>query len=374
MKSQNIQYVPALDHLRGFAALLVLFYHGVFGIYHDLTTVPPVLAYTDEMLPKADFFLSAFVYEGHSGVALFMVLSGFIFTIGTHGHDISYWQFIRNRFLRTYPLFLFMLFIGVYANPASFDFSGLLQSIFFFANMPGSAIGGAFTNVHWAVAVEWQFYLIFPFLIYFVRQQGLRVVFGMIFLLIIMRSLIYLEELSVRELTYMTIVGRLDQFLIGICIGVYYLKRFKKDLMHDCLFVASLALVAAALYLFNLNGGLLTDQYSKVWWPTIEGGMWAAFILGYLSFSRWVPKLVSAVLIKLGVISYSVYLLHFVLVDITIKQGWLVDVGPDNIIGSAYATSVLVILPLSLAVSIMTYHFIEKPFLKLRGVYRQPIK
>tara|TARA_B110000459_G_C16550681_1_gene466587 strand:- start:861 stop:1430 length:570 start_codon:yes stop_codon:yes gene_type:complete len=189
-----------------------------------------------------------------------------------------------------------------------------------------------------------------------------------------MRSLIYLEELSVRQLTYMTIVGRLDQFLIGICIGVYYLKRFKKDLMHDCLFVASLALVAAALCLFNLNGGLLTDQYSKVWWPTIEGGMWAAFILGYLSFSRWVPKLVSAVLIKLGVISYSVYLLHFVLVDITIKQGWLVNVGPDNIIGSAYATSVLVILPLSLAVSIMTYHFIEKPFLKLRGVYRQPIK
>jgi len=112
LKSQNIQYVPALDHLRGFAALLVLFYHGVFGIYHDLTTVPPVLAYTDEMLPRADFFLSAFIYEGHSGVALFMVLSGFIFTVGTHGHGISYWQFIRNRFLRTYPLFLFMLLSG----------------------------------------------------------------------------------------------------------------------------------------------------------------------------------------------------------------------------------------------------------------------
>jgi peptidoglycan/LPS O-acetylase OafA/YrhL len=85
LKSQNIQYVPALDHLRGFAALLVLFYHGVFGIYHSLTTEPPVLAYTDEMLPTADFFLAAFVYEGHSGAALFMLLSGFILTIGTLG-------------------------------------------------------------------------------------------------------------------------------------------------------------------------------------------------------------------------------------------------------------------------------------------------
>jgi peptidoglycan/LPS O-acetylase OafA/YrhL len=67
LKSQNI---TALDHLRGFAALLALFYHDVFGIYYSLTTPPPpVLAYTDEMLPKADFFLSAFVYEGDSGAA-----------------------------------------------------------------------------------------------------------------------------------------------------------------------------------------------------------------------------------------------------------------------------------------------------------------
>ncbi|MFT6093277.1 MAG: peptidoglycan/LPS O-acetylase OafA/YrhL [Pseudohongiellaceae bacterium] len=44
LKSQNIQYIPALDHLHGFGALLVIFYHGVFGIYHALTAVPPVLA------------------------------------------------------------------------------------------------------------------------------------------------------------------------------------------------------------------------------------------------------------------------------------------------------------------------------------------
>jgi peptidoglycan/LPS O-acetylase OafA/YrhL len=82
LKSQNI---TALDHLRGFAALLALFYHDVFGIYYSLTTPPPVLAYTDEMLPTADFFLAAFVYEGHSGAALFMLLSGFILTIDTLG-------------------------------------------------------------------------------------------------------------------------------------------------------------------------------------------------------------------------------------------------------------------------------------------------
>jgi peptidoglycan/LPS O-acetylase OafA/YrhL len=76
----------------------------------------------------------------------------------------------------------------------------------------------------------------------------------------------------------------------------------------------------------------------------------------------------------LGVISYSHYLLHFVLVDITIKQGWLVHFAPDNILGKAYLTSAFVILPLSILVFIMTCLLIEKPFFKLRGAYSQPTK
>ena len=96
MQSSNIAYVPALDHIRAYAALLALFYHGLqlfwhqaaygslFDATHWLATGNPLLA---------------LLVEGHTAVALFMVLSGFIFTWGAKGRNIVYRSFIRNRLL-----------------------------------------------------------------------------------------------------------------------------------------------------------------------------------------------------------------------------------------------------------------------------------
>ena len=57
--------------------------------------------------------LTVVLFEGHTGVALFMVLSGYILASGTFGKDISYAGFLRNRFLRIFPLLIVVL--GVFA-------------------------------------------------------------------------------------------------------------------------------------------------------------------------------------------------------------------------------------------------------------------
>ena len=117
MQSSNIAYVPALDHIRAYAALLALFYHGLqlfwhqaaygslFDATHWLATGNPLLA---------------LLVEGHTAVALFMVLSGFIFTWGAKGRNIVYRSFIRNRLLRTYPLFIALIVLGISAMPEHF--------------------------------------------------------------------------------------------------------------------------------------------------------------------------------------------------------------------------------------------------------------
>ena len=158
MKSKNIGYIPALDQIRGFAALLILFYHGLTLISYQLMYASP---FKFEHWLEAKTVISALIIDGHTAVALFMVRSGFIFTIGTYGGEVKYKYFIGNRFLRTSPLFLLMLFAGIASFPGQFDIAGFLQTVFFLGNLKGAISAGQFTAMFWAVAVEWQFYLVF---------------------------------------------------------------------------------------------------------------------------------------------------------------------------------------------------------------------
>jgi peptidoglycan/LPS O-acetylase OafA/YrhL len=62
------------------------------------------------------------------------VLSAFVFTVGSTNRDLNFTGFYRNRLLRTYPLFLFFLALGILFNTENFSWAGLLRSIFFMAN------------------------------------------------------------------------------------------------------------------------------------------------------------------------------------------------------------------------------------------------
>ena len=103
MQSSNIKYLPAIDHLRAYAALLIVFYHGLHLFSYQIRFQRPF--FFDNWLQTKNV-LMAFLTEGHTAVSLFMVLSGFIFVYGVYGRKIDGKRFIYNRFLRTYPLFL----------------------------------------------------------------------------------------------------------------------------------------------------------------------------------------------------------------------------------------------------------------------------
>jgi peptidoglycan/LPS O-acetylase OafA/YrhL len=100
VKSSSIRYIPTVDHLRAFAAL-VDFYHGMQRLGSFLRTSSESFdgRWTFSKNPLA------LVAERHSAVALFRVLRGFIFTYGAAVRAISYWQFLANRMRRIAPLF-----------------------------------------------------------------------------------------------------------------------------------------------------------------------------------------------------------------------------------------------------------------------------
>ena len=121
MKSTNFGYIPALDHLRGFAAVLVLFFHSSHLVSHKLIYGTP---YDPANWARSrESIHGAGIIEGHTAVSLFFLLSGFVFTVGSLQKKLSYVGFYRNRLLRTYPLFLFFLILGIAFNTENFSFS-----------------------------------------------------------------------------------------------------------------------------------------------------------------------------------------------------------------------------------------------------------
>lgn len=368
MESKNIQYVPGIDHLRAFAATLIVLYHG--------TQMGEWEGRAQRDLPAAGWPLAknpftALVFEGHTSVALFMVLSGFIFTYGAYGHSVRYWPFLKNRFLRTYPLFLVLVALGAASHPGGFSIERLIVSVFGLANFQSNALQlGIFSGMFWAIAVEWQFYVIFPFLFAFLSQHSYRYLFGALLVLLACRWLGYLAGGVPREMGYLMIVGRLDQFLLGMAAGFFYHTMNARFMRW--LFVPAAVLVLGVLFWFNRRGGWPTNTAFKLYWPAIEGGVWALFLVTYLAVSPALPRLVSRALCAVGAVSYSMYLWHFPLVAIAFRRGWRVWFS-GNVQLDAFLNTLVLILPITIAFSALTYAVIEKPFLRLRVKYLSPL-
>ena len=91
MKSSTGKHYISLDHVRAVAAFLVFSWHFVHaaGVPYDY-------------VPSLPFF--SLLNEGHTGVAVFLVLSGYLFAKLLDGRRIRYPAFLWNRALRLLPL------------------------------------------------------------------------------------------------------------------------------------------------------------------------------------------------------------------------------------------------------------------------------
>jgi len=354
MKNSQLFYLERVDHLRFFAALLVLLFH---------TLSPGLAAGNTGYNP-----LRLLVAQGYSGVGLFMVLSGFIFTVISHGKDIDYGKFIRNRLLRIYPLFVCMGFLAwslhIYTDPkppSNLEFLMLLLPV----RLPFES---SYFQSLWTIPVEFQFYLIFPFLALFVRREGTGYLLRCIALLIILRLCVYVTVGTVGVIAYETIFGRLDQFLIGMLLGRLYcsVPRIAANPLH---LIASSALVLASLFFMRQNGG--PDNLPALhWiiWTTWEGAMWGWLALAYVNCRFGLRGRLAQGMAVLGSISFSIYVNHIFVANMLGKFTGKLALSADPQ-WQAVLQFGLFTLPAVLGMSWLTYRVIELPFLSLRIPY-----
>ena len=363
MQTQHHPYLSRLDHLRFLAASLVVLFHFFHHTQGDLRSGNPLVSLID---------------EGHTGIALFMVISGFIFTVIAGDKDIHYAGFIRNRIIRIYPLLIvaacLQLFVSTYNDHRNYGFLQLLGWLMPFRS---ETIGlSPYFQQMWTIWVELQFYLLFPFLLLFARRCGSRYLWGVLGLMFLLRALVFAASGEVRYIAYETLFGRLDQFVVGMLLGRVWVAKDKAQSaqsIHVLWLVPAVLLVLSVLHIFSLNVGF-TELKSPLWvvWPLMEGAMWGAFVWAYLHV-RWpgpVPLKTSIDkgLAALGTVSFSTYVFHnLVLAAYNNYAGIVHFTGLERF--DTILTGLLVVLPLVLLMSAITYALIEKPFLSLRNNY-----
>ena len=356
MRSTTGEHFIPLDHVRALAAFMVFAWH----FMHSTNGYPVPFEGAPLIFPLAVFD------EGHTGVALFMTLSGYLFAALLHGKRMHYRQFLLNRALRLLPLLcLVVLVVGlqnVLAGGSAWTY---------FKNVVPGVLLPVLPNGGWSITVEFHFYIILPLLLHLLSHSWQRLAMIVVCALLLRWGL-YVRLGEVHTLAYATLVGRIDQFVLGMIffhLGAYCTGRHGWAIVLTFIF-------CAGYWIFDFFGGFfLQPSYPSpralwIFWPTFEGLIYAFLIAWYdRSFAGMKGPLARA-FGKVGELSYSVYLLHFFWVFHA--AAWI-D-GRVMRIDNFYLALLwsLVLFVITLLPAWLSYRFVEMPFLKLRKKYTFP--
>ncbi len=356
MRSSAGAHYIALDHVRAVAAFLVFTWH----FLHAANGYPVPFEYVPMVFPLA------ILDEGHTGVALFMTLSGYLFAKLLDGKQIDYRAFLWNRFVRLVPLLALVIFVVGAMRYAD----GVPPRQYVLSILKGLVVG-TLPNGGWSIVVEFHFYLLLPLLLWLSRKYKLLPI-SILAMALLVRVCILGYRGEVQTFAYWTIVGRVDQFALGILLFQFRAVTAKRHVAVAC---AAIAFATFYWYFDKIGGFYQFPSYpspSRLWLvlTTIEGFVYALVIAWYdTSFVHSTTGL-SKFIGKIGEFSYSIYLLHFFFVFQVARlvHEHIMDIANFYL---ACCWSMLLFLCM-VPVGFLSFHCIEAPFLRLRRRYVRP--
>jgi peptidoglycan/LPS O-acetylase OafA/YrhL len=333
---------PGLDGLRCLSIILVMAHH-ISGLHHG------------------------FLGRGYLGVSLFFAISGFLITSlllrerDAHGF-ISLARFYGRRSLRIFPLYYAVL--GVYVLLVLLVEKGAKEKADFFNNLPAflTYTSNWFvpqeTNQRiifyfaWSLATEEQFYLLWPGVMRLAHRWG--AVLFMAGLLVISLWAPWAVERGQLDGSLLS-VRILASFAAPICMGclaayaVHSPKGFAwmyRVLGHAWMPPLLLALVLAAVAVDGTPYGLTSLV------------MTALVVSSCLRTQHWLmPVLTLAAIRHVGVISYGVYLMHMLALNIVRRA----------LPGQGFAVTFLVTLGVTVVAATLSHRYFESRFLRLKA-------
>ena len=373
-------HVPVLDGVRGLAILAVVILHVTGRIDH----------------PEGgtlDWWVWTIFHTGWMGVDLFFVLSGYLITgilCDTRAAENYFGSFYGRRALRIFPLFyIFLTAVWIafrmtktgeypFGAPAWWYFLYLQNYVMF---SPAIEFVPGVIGITWSLAVEEQFYLVWPLLVRkLTRQNMIRLCVAIIVLQPVLRQLLY-SFASERWIlnAYCTTPTRMDGLAIGALIalilredgGLARLAKWARVMLPVgvigtlvCFFLIGEA--EPRTYPFGVYG------YTTV---ALAFGGFLIFALGAREESLLSRALSGKFLGLWGKYSYAIYLWHAILIR-GLEKGLykpLLGETTPRVLGSVLpvmALEVVVTGALSLGAGWLSWQLIEKHFLALKDRFK----
>ncbi|EMP55575.1 acyltransferase [Marinobacter santoriniensis NKSG1] len=296
--AHRLNYIPQLDGLRAISVLLVILFHS-----------------------ERDWLPGGFV-----GVDVFFLLSGFLITQiifkSLKDGSYSYLSFIGGRIRRLFPAYLFMVAGCLVIAPFILlpkEFEGLaasalssltfLSNIFFYNNLgyfDTSAEQQLLLHT-WSLAVEWQFYFLFPVFLWASFKLTGRIIPLLILLFVL--SLVFCVVFTPQnpQFTFFMFPSRAWELVLGGILGMVYARHQLRFRMGVLFSLIGFLLLGYSVVFFNEN----TVFPGSAAIIPIAG---AALIVGNSVFEPQglVARLLgNRFLVLIGRMSYSLYLWHW---------------------------------------------------------------
>lgn len=359
-----------LDGVRGLAILMVM---GTHAFESNYETASPFVRLMGELL-----------HFGSAGVDLFFVLSGFLITgiLYESLRDEGYFRkFYARRALRIFPLYYGVLLVCLLLTwPLHLHWGGMGWLLAFYLQnlrphgIDTLALGQHIALYHfWSLAVEEQFYLVWPAVVLFVgtKRGLLRTTLTASAAALVLRLVLVACGASPLAI-HMTTICRADSLLLGGALALVYRSWRWAEVerwARTGFWVAAVFLVVAINFVEPL---LQNHPMGYLMWS--EGFRYTGFALAAASLIAWSLRKGSMcgqlfemrVLRFLGKYSYGIYVLHVLVLsamNLPLRAALL---------GATHSKLVAVVgagvtsLGVSIVAAYLSYHLYEWRFLRLK--------
>jgi len=341
----KLKYRPEIDALRAIAVIAVIIYHAKI------------------------YFLGHLLFAGgYYGVDIFFVISGYLITSKIFNDlkikKFSFKSFYLKRARRILPALFFTILISFvfswfslmptqffdFAKSSLFTIGFISNYYFYFSGLEyGAVIGLLKPILHtWSLGIEEQFYIIFPFFFFIFYKYFKQFIFP-IFIFIFLFSFIFTLYFSNTNsiLNFFLLPSRIWELLVGSIIFFIKVKNrlhVSKILSNFLIFIGLILILLSFIVIYDFQ----PTPNIKTLIPLIGTTI---IILFYKKEGFLNILLVNKFTLWIGLISYSLYLLHYPIFAFVRSLRLVTKINEFSIV------ALLIFI-----LSSLSYLFIEKPF------------